>query len=164
MYSEFRARIPRIQGSSSYEYMYCLGGEALAFVACWLTLLRHVITTACVARAVSQNIDAAFAHFQILNATLNSGIGIGGGGGGGGFGGFGATLDFLGFLMVLIVMVIAAAGVRLPSHRIVYAVQMVVSLLLLFVVVFGAFKTDFSLWKSPEVFFEQGARGVSHSF
>jgi hypothetical protein len=36
-----------------------------------------------------------------------------------------------------------------------------VGVVLLFILVFGAFKAEFKLWSSREVFFEKGAEGVN---
>ena len=150
VYAEFRSRVPRVHGTTSYEYMYCLGGEALAFLTGWFTLLQYATTTAAIARGTSQNFDSIL-QFRLLNLTVSS-VGT--------MDGIDSHIDFVAFLLVFLIMVVTAASSRLPPQRVMFAIQVFVCVILLFVLVFGAFKTEFELWSSRDIFFEKGAEGV----
>ena len=131
--------------------MYCIVGEAVAFLTGWLTLLHHITAASAMARGISQNFDA-LTEFCMLNFTLTfvGNIDV-----------INSHVDFLGFFVVFAVMTVVALGVKMPGTRVSLIIQIIVSLLFLFIVVFGAFKSNFFLWSSATTFFHKGAAGVS---
>ena len=149
-YSEFRSHLPRVQGTA-YEYMYCIGGEALAFLIGWSLIIYHVTFTSTIARGLSQNFDAML-NFRLLNMTITSV---------GSIDSINSHIDFVGFFVVFFMMAVVASGMKTPTKMMNTVIHGGVCLVLIFVLVVGAYKVDFALWKDSSVFFYGGTEGVS---
>ncbi|XP_053209004.1 high affinity cationic amino acid transporter 1-like isoform X2 [Panonychus citri] len=137
-YAEFGARVPR--AGSAYVYSYVTVGEFTAFVIGWNLILEYVIGTASVARGYSGYIDSLFngsiaAHFEEWMPL--------------GVPNMSAYPDFLALGITLLLTVMLAIGVK-ESTRFNSVFTFINLSIVVFVIVCGSFKSDFSNWKLPK--------------
>ena len=149
-FAELRSRVPRVK-STVYEYVFCILGEAAAFLTGWLLLLQQAACTSAVARAISQNFDGLLGN-RILNVTVTN-IGM--------IDGLGSSLDFVAFFIVLMTMTVTSVGVKGPSDILALITNASTAVFMLFLSVISLFHVDFSNWDSKRKFFPQGVAGVS---
>ncbi|XP_046966368.1 cationic amino acid transporter 2-like [Vanessa cardui] len=136
-YAEFGSRVPK--AGSAYIYTYVTVGEFVAFVIGWDMILEAVFGTASVARGLSMYVDsmtnntmsAWFESFAPIYSTN-----------------FSPYFDFFSFFVVIILGVLLAFGVRESTlvNNVFTAVNIVV---ILFIIIAGAFKADVNNWSLP---------------
>ncbi|XP_063410762.1 cationic amino acid transporter 2-like [Mytilus trossulus] len=133
-YAEFGARVPKT--GSAYVYSYVTVGEFIAFIIGWNLILEYVIGTASVARAWSSYFDSlinkTIQHFFEDNMPMN-------------VGGLSPYPDFFAFGITLLLTCILAIGVKESStfNNIFTGVNLLV---VIYVIVCGAFKADTHNW------------------
>ena len=150
-YAEFGARVPK--AGSAYIYSYVTVGEFLAFVIGWSMIMDNVIAAATVGKAWSQYLDS------LVNGTISASIKAHVGAFDSPW--FGDYPDVLAFGLLVILTGIVAVGARL-STTVMMALTGVNLLVIVFVVVAGAFYVDGENWTNPG-FFPYGASGVRSS-
>ncbi|XP_041378404.1 high affinity cationic amino acid transporter 1-like isoform X2 [Gigantopelta aegis] len=133
-YAEFAARVPK--AGSAYVYSYVTVGEFIAFVIGWNLILEYVIGTASVARAWSAYFDSLLDYKikNYFNATMPIHVD-----------GLSDYPDFFAFGITLLLTVVLAYGVK-ESTTFNNIFTVVNLLVVLYVVICGAFKADFHNW------------------
>ena len=130
--------------------MYRTCGEGIAALVGWSTLLRHIIVTAALARSISQNFDIVLDdNIMHLMSKHIGNLPV-----------VGNYPDFLAPLFVMAVTALIAIGVQ-SKRLLVNLLNCSVMLLLLFCLVVGVFRLDFSNWSHSKDFFSGGALSVS---
>jgi len=147
-YAELRCRWPLFTGAA-YDYAYFSGGEAVAFLVAWFTLLQHVCSVSLLARGVSVNVDVLL-NYRMFNLTLDNVGQI-------------PYLDgtvpvFLAGFLVLALTTIASLGIATPRYLSLSAIVCTLMLTLSAGVV-ALFHIDFTNWTD---FFPSKFDGVIH--
>lgn len=148
-FAELRSRVPRVK-ASAYEYVFCILGEAAAFLTGWLIILQQLVCTSATARALSQNFDALLGN-RLLNLTITN-IGrveI-----------LDSQLDFVAFFIVLVTMIVNSVGIKNPSDLLTIITNSTTVIVLSFLLVLSVFHLDFNNWQTEEDFFPHGTQGV----
>lgn len=136
-YAEMGARVPL--AGTAYIYTYVTVGEMAAFIVGWSNILEFVFGSASVARGLSTFIDTLTNHSMSnwyqevvpISAPLLS-----------------SHFDLFSFLFVLAVGLLLALGVR-ESSVVNNAFTAINIFIILFAIIFGAFKADTSNWSIP---------------
>ncbi|XP_039296819.1 cationic amino acid transporter 2-like isoform X2 [Nilaparvata lugens] len=133
-YGEFAARVPK--AGSAYVYSYVTMGEFVAFIVGWNLCLEYVIGTACVARGLSNYIDALvgdtistfFSTYFPMNIPFLA-----------------SYPDFFGFFIMFSFSCVVAGGVEISStfNKLFTFINLTT---LVIVIVAGAYKANFSNW------------------
>lgn len=149
-YAEFGARVPKTTGSA-YAYSYVTVGEIWAFIIGWNLILEYMIGTAADARALSACFDYVIGNV-IRNITLTY------------IGemntpGLGSYPDILSFIVTVVVTIVLAIGVK-QSSAFSTIFNVLNLLVVVFIVVTGAFYVDTRNWTDGKGFFPYGASGV----
>ncbi|XP_037934298.1 cationic amino acid transporter 2 isoform X2 [Teleopsis dalmanni] len=133
-YAEFGARVPK--AGSAYIYSYVCIGEFAAFVIGWNLMLEYIIGTAAVCRGISLYLDTlisdtlktTFAEIAPMHVSF-----------------FGSYFDFFAFGLVVVFGVALAFGVETSAIANNFCTCLNISILL-FVIIAGSIKADFSNW------------------
>ncbi|XP_072948887.1 cationic amino acid transporter 2-like [Epargyreus clarus] len=137
-YAEFGARVPK--AGSAYIYTYVTVGEFVAFIIGWNMILEALFGTASVAKGLSLYVDSMVnkTMSEWFTATMPIGAAV-----------LSPYFDLLSFIIVLILGVLLAIGVRESSmvNNVFAGINM---LIILFIIIAGAFKANSSNWSIPE--------------
>ncbi|XP_038075867.1 cationic amino acid transporter 2-like [Patiria miniata] len=148
-YAEFGARVPK--AGSAYIYSYVTVGEFLAFVIGWSMIMDNIIAAATVGKAWSQYLDS------IVNGTISTSIKANVGSFDSPW--FGDYPDILAFALLIVLTFIVAVGAKM-STVVMMGLTGVNLLVIVFVIVAGAFYVEGENWTSNKGFFPYGASGV----
>ncbi len=148
-YTELRARIYRIQ-SNAYEYIYRTFGEAAAFIAGWLLVLRHITCSSALARVFSANLDVLTGN-RISNFTASH-VGR--------LPYLHSNLDVLAFCVCLLVLAISVWDLLPWNHTARMTLNAGNLLALLFMLVLSLYHLDFGRWSTTDKFFSHSGTGV----
>lgn len=137
-YAEFGARVPK--AGSAYAYSYVTIGEFVAFIIGWNLIMEYVIGGASVARGLSLYLDSLidgqmekyFRSIISIESTFLS-----------------EYFDFFAFAVCVLLGFCLAVGLK-ESMLLNNFLTIVNIAVVLFVIVFGAFKADISNWKIPK--------------
>ncbi|KPJ06299.1 Low affinity cationic amino acid transporter 2 [Papilio machaon] len=136
-YAEFGSRVPK--AGSAYIYTYVAVGEFVAFIIGWNMILEGVFGTASVARGLSLYLDSmtnkSMSGWLLQAAPIYSPQ-------------FSPYFDLFSFLVVLVLGAVLSLGARESSavNKVLAASNMLV---ILFIVIAGAFKADSRNWSIP---------------
>ncbi|XP_013164323.1 PREDICTED: cationic amino acid transporter 2-like [Papilio xuthus] len=136
-YAEFGSRVPK--AGSAYIYTYVAVGEFVAFIIGWNMILEGVFGTASVARGLSLYLDSmtnkSMSGWFLQAAPIYSPQ-------------FSPYFDLFSFLVVLVLGAVLSLGARESSavNKVLAASNMLV---ILFIVIAGAFKADSRNWAIP---------------
>ncbi|CAH2255209.1 cationic amino acid transporter 2-like [Pararge aegeria] len=137
-YAEFGARVPK--AGSAYIYTYVTVGEFVAFIIGWDMILEAVFGTASVARGLSMYVDSM--TNSSMSAWLTAVVPISSAH-------FSPYFDFFSFLVVMTLGVLLAFGVR-ESSMVNNLFTSFNLLIIVFIILAGAFKADLSNWRIPQ--------------
>lgn len=138
-YAEFGARVPK--AGSAYIYSYVTVGELWAFIIGWNLILEYVIGTASIARAFTPYIDALFNDAPLstfFKKYLPLHVPM-----------FSEYVDLLAFGLCIFFTVLLCLGVK--ESTIINNIFTVVNVvIILYIMICGAFKADIHNWEVPE--------------
>lgn len=138
-YAEFGARVPK--AGSAYVYSYVTVGEFMAFVIGWNLILEYVIGTASVARGYSGYMDSLLNHTMETHFREWMPMGVSW---------LSTYPDVFALAITLFLAGMLAIGVK-ESTRFNNVFTLVNLLVVVYVVIVGAFKADIRNWQlKPE--------------
>jgi cationic amino acid transport permease len=136
-YAEFGARVPK--AGSAYVYTYVSVGEVLAFIIGWNLILEYVIGAASVARTASGYVDDLIGDILVpwFNHTMPMNVPT-----------LAPYFDLLALGITLLLTIVLAVGVKesVMFTKVFTGLNLVI---LLYIIIAGAFKDDPNNWAIP---------------